>query len=93
MGKIDWLIEIWNEKVDIVYWKILLISLFLLLMNVVLFFALWYVHRGAIIRYGYPKRKAKYVEKLTKEFSFIDNILLFKLAKLADRKGFFITHL
>ena len=90
MGKIDWLIENWNTRIDIYYWKILLISLFLLLMDVVIFFALWYVHRGAIIRYGYPKRKEKYVEKLTKEFSFIDKILLFKLAKSADRKGFFI---
>ena len=82
--------NLWNESPQFNGWQSIYISLFFMFCNVVLFFSLWFVSRWLIVEYGYPKRKNKYIKKISKDFTVIDHILLIKFVRCSENKGFFL---
>ena len=56
-------------------------------MNICIFLAMWYVRRGVVCEYGYPKRNKKSMKKRLATHSKLDNLLLLKLTREAPRKG------
>lgn len=78
---------LWHDSIAIEWWKMLLIGLFFLALNLCIFLAMWYVRRGSIIEYGYPKRNKKSIKKKLASYSFWDNLFLLRLCREAERKG------
>lgn len=79
-----------KDNITISWWQMLLIGLFFLILNLVIFIATWYVHKECIVEYGYPKRNAKAMKKITSQYSLLDNLLLIRITKMAERQGFFL---
>ncbi len=79
--------EIWNDRLPIKWWPMFWMGLFFLVANTVIFLAMWYVRRGVAIEYGYPKRNRKTMRKKLAKYSLLENILLLRLTKEAERKG------
>lgn len=82
--------ELWHDTMTIEWWRMLLIGLFLVLMNFVIFVAMWYVRRAHAIEYGYPKLKKKKLKQKLQQYSILENLLLVKLTLDAEKKGFFL---
>ena len=78
---------LWYSNITIAWWKMLLMGLFFLGMNICIFLAMWYVRRGVACEYGYPKRNKKSMKKLLASHSKLDSLLLLKLTREAPRKG------
>lgn len=78
---------LWNDNICIEWWKMLLIGLFFVGMNTGIFLAMWYVRRGIVCEYGYPKRNKKSIKKKLAQYSILDNLLLIRLTHEAERKG------
>lgn len=78
---------LWNDNINIAWWKMLLIGLFFLTMNTSIFLAMWYVRCGIACEYGYPKRNKKFMKKKLTQYSVLDNLLLIRLTRESERKG------
>lgn len=80
-------IALWNDNIYIAWWKMLLIGLFFIVVNFTIFLAMWYVRRGIVCEYGYPKRNKKSIKRMLASYSILDNLLLIRLSRRAERKG------
>lgn len=78
---------LWHDNISIEWWKMLLIGLFFISMNIIIFLAMWYVRHGIVCEYGYPKRNKKAIKKKLSSHSILDNLLLIRLSREAERKG------
>ena len=78
----SWLYNIWSDKLIASWWQILLISLFFLITNSIIFVAMWHMRMGVIIEYGFPKRNKKTVKKHLINYSRLDHLLLIRLSKV-----------
>ena len=78
-----------NDALLDLWWQILPISIFMFLCNSIFFLVIWYIRRGAVIEYGYPKRSTKAMNKKMKAYSKLDEILLLRVTFEADRIGFY----
>lgn len=81
------IVKLWNDHLSIEWWKMLLIGMFFLLTNTIIFFAMWYVRRGVALECGYPKRSKKTMKKKLAAYSMIDHVLLIRLTAEAEKKG------
>ena len=86
----DQLIKLIEDDINISWWKMLFIGSFFLLINLGIFVAMWYTRRGIIIEYGFPKRNRKSIKKKISNYSIIEKIILIRLSREAERKGFFL---
>lgn len=82
--------SIWHDSISVGFFQMLLLGLFFLIADTVLFLAMWYMFRGAIIEYGYPKRSRKAMEKKLKSYSKLEELLLIRLVREAKRRGVFL---
>ncbi len=80
-------VALWNDNISIAWWKMLLIGLFFIVANFIVFLAIWYARRGVICEYGYPKRNKKSIRKILASYSILDNLLLIRLSCRAEQKG------
>lgn len=78
---------LWNDNISIEWWKMLLIGLFFVAMNISIFLAMWYVRRGVVCEYGYPKRNKKSMKKKLASYSTLGNLLLIRITHEAEKKG------
>ena len=78
---------LWHDNISIEWWKMLLIGLFFITMNISIFLATWYIRRNIVCEYGYPKRNKKSKKKKLASHSILDNILLIRLTREAEQKG------
>ena len=78
---------LWYDNISIVWWKMLLIGLFFVVINISIFLAMWHVRRRVACEYGYPKRNPKKIKKKLASYSMLDNLLLIRLTFEAERKG------
>ncbi len=83
----EWIIKLWNESVQYTIIQTLLIASFFLLMNLVLFLAVWYIHKNTIFECGYHNKRGKQLEKKISEYKLFQKITLIKLAAEAPNKG------
>ena len=79
--------ELWNDKITIELWKMILIGLFFFVMNLTIFIAMWYVRQGVICEYGYPKRNRRSLKKKIATYSILGKLSLVCLTREAERKG------
>lgn len=82
-----WIIELWHDNIDIEWWRMLLIGLFFLVANTVIFLAMWYCRLGTVKEYGYPKRNRKALKKRFAVYSVWDKLLLIRPTCDAEKKG------
>lgn len=82
-----WDIELWHGNIDIEWWKMLLIGLFFLVINAVIFLAMRYVRLETIREYGYPKRSRKSLKKRFAVYSVWDKLWLIRPTCDAEKKG------
>lgn len=78
---------LWHDNITIAWWKMLLIGLFFIGTNISIFLATWYVRRSVVFEFGYPKRNKKTIRKRLASYSVLDNLLLIRLTREAERKG------
>ena len=87
-------VELWCSKASFELWQMLLIGLFFLVANSVMFFTVWYVRINIIESCGYPKvksKKAKKHQKLFNSYTLMDRLLLIKLVKGSKSKLSYIN--
>lgn len=77
---------LWYDNITIIWWEMLLIGIFFVVVNFVIFLATWYVRRSAICECGYPKRNKKAIKRKLKAHTILDNFLLIHLVCNAERK-------
>ena len=80
------IVELWNDDISIEWWKMLLIGIAFLTINIIIFLAMWYYRRNVVIECGYPKRNRKSIKKKISAYSFVENILLLRLTVEAEKK-------
>lgn len=78
---------LWNDNISIEWWKMLLIGLFFIVMNISIFLAMWHVRREIVCEYGYPKRNKRAMRKKLASYSTLDNLLLIRMTHEAEKKG------
>lgn len=78
---------LWYDSISIEWWKMLLIGLFFIVANILIFLAAWYVRLGVACEYGFPKRNKRSIKKKLASYSIWDNLLLVRLTREAERKG------
>ena len=78
---------LWYDNISIEWWKMLLIGLFFITINLSIFLTMWYVRRGIVCEYGYPKRNKKSIKKRLSAHSVLGQLLLIRLSREAERKG------
>lgn len=86
---IERIVELWNEDSDWAFLQTFLVGLFFLACNFGLFCAMWFMRKGALFEYGYPKRKAKNLNKRFKKYSFVEKLFLVRVVKEAECQGFY----
>lgn len=82
-----WIVELWRDNIDIEWWRMLLIGLFLLVANAIIFMATWYLRLSTVKEYGYPKRSRKALKKRFSTFSAREKLLLIRPTREAEKKG------
>lgn len=82
-----WVIELWHDNIDIEWWKMLLIGLFCLVVNAIIFLAMWYCRLGTVKEYGYPKRSRKALKKRFAVYSVWDKLWLIRPTRDAEKTG------
>ena len=80
------ILDFWNGHSHFAWWQSLLICLFFLLANSLLFLAVWYLHRETILECGYKNVKA--ARKRFKEQSPVEKLLLTRLVHEAPKPHF-----
>lgn len=81
-------VELWNTDSHLELWQAFLLVIFVTF-NFGLFCVSWFLRKAALLEYGYPKRKAKTLNKRFKEYSFLEKLFLVKVVKDSDQKGFY----
>jgi hypothetical protein len=77
---------LWCNNISIAWWEMLLIGIFFIAVNLIIFLAMWYVRRAVLCECGYPKRNKKSIKKKLKSYTVLDNLLLIRLIYEAERK-------
>lgn len=80
------IITLWCDNITIAWWKMFLIGIFFIVMNLIIFLAMWYMRRDALCECGYPKRNKKSMKKKLKSYTVLDNLLLVRLVSEAERR-------
>ena len=65
----------------------LLIGLFFLALNLLIFLASWYIRYGVVCEYGYPKRNKKSLKKKIAAQSRSEKLFLLRFTQDAENKG------
>lgn len=81
------ILALWNDNMDIEWWRMLLIGLFFLVVNAVIFLAMWCWRLSTVREYGYPKRSRKTVKKRFSVYSTWEKLLLIRPTREAEKKG------
>lgn len=84
---LDWIVRLWYENVEFSFFQTLLAASILLIMDLIIFLAVWYLHKEVIIEYGYNNKKKKLIKKKISEYNFLQKITLIKLAIEAPNRG------
>ena len=76
--------ELCNDSLVIEWWKMLIMGMFFLLADIIIFIAMWYVRHGTAVEVGYPKRNKKYIKKKLQDYSFFDKLFLVRITFESD---------
>jgi len=79
--------ELCNDSLAIEWWKMLIMGMFFLLADIIIFIAMWYVRRSIAIEVGYPKRNKTYIKRKLQDYSVLEQLLLIKITAEADKKS------
>ena len=82
--------KLWNDNITIEWWSMLLIGFFFLAANCGIFWMMLYIRTAVVCEYGYPKRNDAHMKKKQLYYSKIERILLFRLTREAERKGWLL---
>jgi len=86
----DFIVDMWTTANTYLWWQMLLIGLFFLICDFVMFIAAWWIAKDHIVECGYPKRSRKSIIKRWKPYSFLDKLFLIRLCREAECKCFMI---
>jgi len=81
---------LWNDNITIGWWQMLLIGLFFLAVNCAIFLLMLYIRTDVVCEYGFPKRDDAYTKRKQLYYSRIDRILLIRLTRETERKGWLL---
>jgi hypothetical protein len=84
------IIKLWHDDVVIEWGLMLLIGLFFLAANCAIFLLMLYIRTGVVCEYGFPKRDDEYTKRKQLYYSRIDRILLIRLTRETERKGWLL---
>lgn len=80
-------LTLWHDNIDIEWWKMLLIGFFFLVVNAIIFVAMWCWRLSTVKEYGYPKRSRKAVKKRFSTYTTWEKLLLIRPTREAEKKG------
>ena len=84
------LIELWNETADFTFGKKVWMGLLFTFLGAVIYAAGWFVTKGNIEEYGYPKWSNRRKRRRFAKYTFPDKLLLWSLRKHAVHRGAFL---
>ena len=89
-------ILIWNRgHEDVSFWTAVLLSVVMVFLNLLISFMIWYLIKGSIREFGYPKSDRKTIKKRIakrfKSYSIWNKITLFQFSREVQRRGLYIA--
>lgn len=69
----------------------ILFAVIFYIFDIILFFSAYSIRMYSLMEYGYPKRSEKYRRRKKRSYPFVERILMYKVAKNAERKCKLVT--
>ena len=83
--------ELFRSEGGAPLWASILTALLFYCFDWILFLACYAVRMSLLLEFGYPKRNFKYRQRMKHQYSVLDRILMYKVAKNVQQKSKLVT--